>query len=104
MNMAGWLGRSDLQASKENAMSDTQNTDAAGAPLPEDYEGALAELEQLVQHLESGELSLEQSINAYQRGVELAKVCQQRLEKAEQQVKVLQGQLLKPLSDNGIED
>lgn len=70
-----------------------------GAPLPTDYEAALAELEALVQRMESGDLPLEQSISSYQRGVELARVCQQRLDQAEQQVKVLQGQLLRPLND-----
>lgn len=67
-------------------------------PLPGDYESALAELEALVQRMECGDLPLEQSITSYQRGVELARVCQQRLDQAEQQVKVLQGQLLRPLS------
>lgn len=68
-------------------------------PLPSDYETALAELEALVQRMENGDLPLEQSILSYQRGVELARVCQQRLDQAEQQVKVLQGQLLRPLND-----
>lgn len=64
-----------------------------------DFETALARLEGLVAQMESGNLPLEQSLAAYQQGVELARLCQQRLDVAEQQVKVLQGNLLKPFND-----
>lgn len=66
---------------------------------PLDFESALAELEALVMKMEDGTLALDDSLLAYQRGVELARVCQQRLDVAEEQVKVLQGSLLKPLGD-----
>lgn len=69
------------------------------ADLPRDFESALAELEALVVKMEEGELALDDSLLAYQRGVELARICQQRLDVAEDQVKVLQDSLLKPLSD-----
>lgn len=72
---------------------------AAQVALPRDFETALAQLEALVAQMEGGSLPLDQSLAAYERGVELAKVCQQRLDAAEQQVKVLQDNLLKPLSD-----
>ena len=49
--------------------------------------------------MESGDLPLEQSLAAYEQGVKLAQICQQRLDKVEQQVQVLQGQLLRPLTD-----
>jgi exodeoxyribonuclease VII small subunit len=42
-------------------------------------------------------LSLEQALAAHKRGLELARFCQQRLEAAQQQVKVLEGDVLKPL-------
>lgn len=71
-------------------------------PLPEDFEAALAELETLVERMEGGDLGLDESITAYERGAALAQVCRQRLEAAEQQVAVLQGNLLKPLA--GIDD
>ena len=61
------------------------------------FEQALAELEKIVARMESGELSLEQSLAAHKRGLELARFCQQRLEAAQQQVKVLEGDILKPL-------
>jgi exodeoxyribonuclease VII small subunit len=62
------------------------------------FEKALAELEKIVARMESGELSLEEALATHKRGVELARFCQQKLEAAQQQVKVLEGELLKPLS------
>ena len=67
-----------------------------GAAEPS-FEKALAELESLVAKMEHGGLSLEQSLAAHQRGLELAKQCRERLEAAQQQVKVLEGEVLKPL-------
>ncbi len=67
--------------------------------LPQDFESAIAELESLVTSMESGGMSLEQSLAAYQRGVALSKVCQQRLAAAEQQVKVLEADMLRQLDD-----
>ena len=61
------------------------------------FEQALAELEKIVSKMESGELSLEQALATHKRGLELARFCQQRLEAAQQQVKVLEGEVLKPL-------
>jgi exodeoxyribonuclease VII small subunit len=65
------------------------------------FEQALAELEKIVAKMESGELSLEQALAMHKRGLELARFCQQRLEAAQQQVKVLEGEVLKPLADLG---
>ena len=56
---------------------------------PLHYESAIAELESIVTQLESGQLQLEQSLAAYQRGAELLKLCQQSLADAEQQVSIL---------------
>ena len=61
------------------------------------FEKALAELEKIVERMESGELSLEQALATHKRGLELARFCQQRLEAAQQQVKLLEGEVLKPL-------
>lgn len=61
------------------------------------FEKALAELEKIVERMESGELSLEQALATHKRGLELARFCQQRLEAAQQQVKILEGEVLKPL-------
>ena len=73
---------------------------AEAPPLPLDFETALAELEELVSEMESGSLSLERSLAAYKRGVDLTKICQDRLSQAEQQVKVLEAGLLRPLDDS----
>lgn len=54
-----------------------------------DFEQALAELEGLVQRMESGELSLETSLQEFERGVQLTRICQDALKTAEQRVKVL---------------
>ena len=62
-----------------------------------DFEKALAELEKIVARMESGELSLEQALATHKRGLELARFCQHKLEAAQQQVKVLEGEILKPL-------
>ena len=63
------------------------------------FEQALAELEKIVARMESGELSLEQALATHKRGLELARLCQRQLEAAQQQVKVLEGEVLKPLSE-----
>ncbi|MBV2181809.1 exodeoxyribonuclease VII small subunit [Castellaniella denitrificans] len=72
--------------------------------LPQDFETALAELEDLAGRMNDGSLGLDESIALYQRGVALAQVCQQRLEAVEQQVQVLQGQLLQPFDDASTRD
>jgi exodeoxyribonuclease VII small subunit len=66
-------------------------------PAKLDFEQALAELEKIVARMETGELSLEQALATHKRGLELARFCQQKLEAAQQQVKVLEGEVLKPL-------
>jgi exodeoxyribonuclease VII small subunit len=70
----------------------------AGSPSKLTFEQALAELEKIVARMESGELSLEQALATHKRGLELARFCQQKLEAAQQQVKVLEGEVLKPLA------
>jgi exodeoxyribonuclease VII small subunit len=62
------------------------------------FEKALAELEKIVARMESGELSLEEALAIHKRGLELASFCQQKLEAAQQEVKVLEGEVLKPLA------
>lgn len=67
------------------------------AAEPASFEQALDELDALVRQMESGELSLDASIAAYRRGAELARFCQGKLAVAEQEIKRLEGDLLKPL-------
>lgn len=61
----------------------------ASTSEPLHYESAMAELESIVTQLESGQLQLEQSLAAYQRGAELLKLCQQSLADAEQKISIL---------------
>jgi exodeoxyribonuclease VII small subunit len=56
---------------------------------PIDFEGALEELEGLVEQMESGELTLEQSLKAFERGVKLTRDCQSALQAAELRIKAL---------------
>jgi exodeoxyribonuclease VII small subunit len=75
---------------------------ADGATAPESFEQAMAELAQLVTRMESGQLPLEASVAAYARGSELVRYCAAQLEKVESQVKVLEGDMLKPFAAEGI--
>ena len=79
-------------------MSKTPRSQSAEAAAEPTFEKALAELEKVVTRMESGELSLEQALAAHKRGVELVKLCQLRLEAAQQQIQVLEGEVLKPLA------
>ncbi len=54
-----------------------------------DFESSLAELEKLVERLERGDQTLEESLKDFERGVALAKSCQTTLKKAEQRVETL---------------
>ena len=54
-----------------------------------DFEAALGELEQIVERLEQGELSLEESLRQFERGVELTRSCQKALRLAEQKISIL---------------
>ncbi len=62
----------------------------AKAPSPvADFETALSQLEALVESMEGGEMTLEDSLGAYERGVGLYRRCQQALEDAELRVRLL---------------
>lgn len=54
-----------------------------------DFEHSLAELQTLVERLESGELSLEDSLTAFEQGIGLTRECQAALAQAEQKVQIL---------------
>lgn len=56
-----------------------------------DLEKSLAELEAIVEQLESGELPLDKSLKEFERGVRLSRECQGALKDAEQRVQVLMG-------------
>ncbi len=54
-----------------------------------DYEAAITELESLVDRLEQGDISLEESLKLYESGVLLSRDCQEALQQAEQKVQML---------------
>jgi exodeoxyribonuclease VII small subunit len=54
-----------------------------------DFESALEELETLVTAMEDGELSLEESMLAFEKGIKLTRECQSALRQAEQKVQIL---------------
>ena len=62
------------------------STNKTSAP---DFEQALAELEAVVERLEHGELPLEEAVTQFERGIALARSCQDALKQAEQKVEIL---------------
>jgi exodeoxyribonuclease VII small subunit len=65
-----------------------------------DFETAMRDLEALVERLEQGDLPLEESLAAFERGVMLTRACQSALKEAEQKVEIL----LKKAGEPAIED
>lgn len=69
-----------------------------------DFEQQLASLEGLVNSLESGELSLEESLKSFEQGIKVARDCQAALKSAEQKVEILMRQgdelVSQPFEDN----
>lgn len=74
------------------------------AELPASFEEAMTELEELVAQMEAGELPLEASVAAYKRGSELVKFCAAQLDKVDSQVKMLEGDMLKPFAADGVDE
>ncbi len=54
-----------------------------------DLEQALEELETLIQHMEEGDISLEESLQCFERGIRLTRSCQEAIKAAEQKVQIL---------------
>ncbi|MDR2113458.1 MAG: exodeoxyribonuclease VII small subunit [Candidatus Accumulibacter sp.] len=65
------------------------------------FETALAEIEQIVQDMESGGLPLEESILAYRRGSELLRHCQRQLGEAERQILLFEKEQLREADVDG---
>ncbi len=57
--------------------------------VPVDFEAAMRDLESIVERLEQGDLPLEESLAAFERGVMLTRTCQTALKEAEQKVEIL---------------
>jgi exodeoxyribonuclease VII small subunit len=76
-----------MSASKNE--KSTTPTSSAKLESVQSYEQAFSELEQIVAQMESGQMSLEDSLTAYKRGNTLLEFCQKSLANVEQQVKIL---------------
>lgn len=74
-----------MTASKSKTAAPIENNTAP----PETFELAYAELESIVARMESGQMTLESSLAAYQRGNSLLQFCQKSLADVEQQVQIL---------------
>jgi exodeoxyribonuclease VII small subunit len=70
----------------------TQTSAANTATNQPSYELSVQELEKLIGDMESGKLSLEETLIAYQRGTELIKKCQVLLEQVEQQIRIFEAE------------
>lgn len=57
--------------------------------MSQDFEASLAELEQIVSEMESGDLPLQRALELFERGVQLSRQCQQQLDAAERKVELL---------------
>lgn len=62
---------------------------AKDPPQSPSFEEALNELEALVERMERGDLSLEESLQTFERGIQLTRSCQEALSAAEQKVEIL---------------
>ena len=79
-----------LAGTRATAMNKVRQKSRQGPPGPAiDLEKRLAELESIVEQLESGELPLDKSLAEFERGVRLSRECQGALKDAEQRVQVL---------------
>ena len=78
--------------------SPTVSTPAA-PDQPVSFEDALSELESLVADLEAGQLPLAEALTAYRRGAELLQFAQGQLQSAQEQVKILEGDLLRNFAE-----
>lgn len=76
-----------LSKPKTVSTSKPKQSDANLAAV--DFERSLAELEAIVDKLEHGELSLDESLKHFERGVQLTRACQSALKEAEQKVEIL---------------
>lgn len=71
------------------------------------FEKAMSELEKIVEMLEKGDMTLDESIEAFQKGIELSRYCSKRLDEIERKITVLveddQGEIKEePLAAKGI--
>jgi exodeoxyribonuclease VII small subunit len=83
-----------------------ETTDGADTAQDEGYEDSLKRLEDIVARLESGQLSLDESLQLFEEGTRLTKVCQKRLTEAELRIERLvgEGDRTEDVPSSGLED
>jgi len=70
-------------------MNDKNKTPSETNEAAPSFESAMIELEELVTKIETGNLSLEESLKEFENGIKLSRICQSALKDAEQRVKIL---------------
>ena len=75
---------------------------ADGSKKKLELEKAMGELENVVEQLETGELSLDKSLKQFEKGVKLSRECQRALTEAEQKVKILMDSELKDVDPESL--
>lgn len=70
-------------------MTDDNKTPTDETQEDQSFESAMLELEELVSKIETGNLSLEDSLKEFEKGIKLSRVCQTALKDAENRVKIL---------------
>jgi len=75
-------------------------------PTIKDFESAIAELDAIVKRMEDGDLTLEKSMELYERGLQLSKFCHSTLEAAERRIEILseRGELKPAPASLGVAD
>ena len=85
-------------------MANAKTSSKTAQKSPADFESAIRELEQLIAGMENGDLPLEASLQAYQRGAFLVKYCQAQLQKVQEQVKIVEADMTRPFDLNEGQD
>lgn len=72
------------------------------------FEDALGRLEEIVRKMEAGDMTLEESLKAFEEGIKLARLCARKLDDAERRVDILlkqeDGMVMKPFQSEGVKD
>ena len=68
------------------------------------FEKALAQLEQVVKEMESGDLSLEDALKKFEEGIRLSRMCHQKLEETEKKIAVLMEKADGSVVENNFEE
>jgi exodeoxyribonuclease VII small subunit len=88
---------------KERALENNRKKTTKKQKKPENFEDALAKLEETAHQLESGTLGLEDAIQQYEQGISLAQYCQQKLSEAERTIEILQRNKTGEIKNNAIQ-